>query len=486
MSKRIQTTAILATDNANWRVDFDKNLVPLADSASRIGESGEKSIVSAARAIAESEQGPGRNVVIFSTAIWSDLIRLPQSSLYGLETPELVTALRFEIETLAGIDAEDSAISAVDMTPVAGNRVFWINAISESEWTTIVELLSGRGVRSITLLHPAAATGSRKRNEENTWRIEYWQGAASLYSQSGELIAARQTPLDQANLLALLHGIDPEASLAQCHVVVDPDHTVDELVDSEFHEMDSLASPEKLFAWFQDATTSVIGQGPQSFPGLIHRYSSGSGLRQWLAASIVIAVLAGLCYWHYQWMNGLQSAMDIELSAIEEPAILKQKYDTLVESVLKDRSDKALLAAQSKVDVRKVQFLFTQQTDRLEKLLSMLANLRTSELVVKNITPEEKGVVVSGVSINGDSAPLMANRLRDLAAPMGWRIHPAGQTGELKMTSGGPWQFRILLEDVGPPELVTIHPGQSASRPASESRPVPSANLPYPVSRGFR
>jgi hypothetical protein len=478
MGRRAEYTAILATDNATWRVDFDRSFVPRPGSPQKVNESSERSIVTAARAIAESEQGPGRSVVIFSTAVWSNLIRLPQTSLYGLTADELLTALKYEVETLAGIDAEDSAITAVELTSSAGNRLFWVNAIPESEWSAVVELLSGHGVRTITLLHPAAASSSDLGIDGDgvLYGIQYWQGTASIRNGAGELLGTRQMPLDQANMLSLVQGVDASATLGQSCLTIDPDCVPADFDVASFNTITRLSEAEILASWLRNAALSVFQAGGRPFPGLVHRYKLPSGIGQWVAASVLIAALTGLCAWHYYWLNGVHLAMQRELRAIEEPAILKQNYDKLSQLALEERAKATQLAAQSKIDLKKVQFLFTQQTDRNERLLELLARLRTSELVVKSITPEEKGIVVEGVSINGDSAPLMANRLRDLAAPMGWRIHPASQTGELKMTSGGPWLFRILLEDIGPPELAAGRVGQTSGDGRSSAKRGPLAS----------
>ena len=70
--------------------------------------------------------------------------------------------------------------------------------------------------------------------------------------------------------------------------------------------------------------------------------------------------------------------------------------------------------------------------------------------MILEIGGTEEGVLISGLSLNGESAQALAKRLREKAVPLGWAVNPARQEGQQKLTTGGPWDYEILLTDTGP------------------------------------
>ena len=90
------------------------------------------------------------------------------------------------------------------------------------------------------------------------------------------------------------------------------------------------------------------------------------------------------------------------------------------------------------------------QADRLFKLLELAVACHTSDLRVDRIRPDESGLVISGIALNSESPQDFANKLRPEAETLGWKVSPATLTGQRKMTSGGPWNFEIALQDMEP------------------------------------
>lgn len=96
-----------------------------------------------------------------------------------------------------------------------------------------------------------------------------------------------------------------------------------------------------------------------------------------------------------------------------------------------------------------LQFFLDQQVGRLGKLLVWLLELRTEDVLIRELKPHERGMSIVGLSLNSESAPQLANQLRDAAQPFGWRVSLGAQIGAKTLVSGGPWEFEIILEDVG-------------------------------------
>ena len=146
--------------------------------------------------------------------------------------------------------------------------------------------------------------------------------------------------------------------------------------------------------------------------------------------------------------------MEVTISELKIPLIEKSKHDGMLQGLMQKRDQAISEGNVAKQNLQRVRFLFEGQTSRIHMLLNKLVEFRTPDLVVKEIVANEDGTMISGVSLDSDAAPLLTNRLRDALTPVGWRVHPASQQGQLKMTSGGPWTFSILLQDVGPPSLI--------------------------------
>ena len=154
---------------------------------------------------------------------------------------------------------------------------------------------------------------------------------------------------------------------------------------------------------------------------------------------------------------------------IKKPAEEKKKSDSQLISLLENRleveTEDALLAD----DLKRVRFFLENQNDRIAKLLSLLVELRTNDLVVEEIGGTEAGVLISGISLNGESAQALAKKLRERAVQLGWAVNPAKQDGQQKLSTGGPWKYEILLTDTGPFESAV----QSRKKPGSPVKSKP-------------
>jgi hypothetical protein len=101
-------------------------------------------------------------------------------------------------------------------------------------------------------------------------------------------------------------------------------------------------------------------------------------------------------------------------------------------------------------DLKRISFFLDNQRNRFAKLLNLLIELRTEDLVIQQIGGTEEGVLITGISLNGEAAQALAKRLRERAVELGWAVNPARQEGQQLMTTGGPWKYEILLTDTGP------------------------------------
>ncbi len=119
-------------------------------------------------------------------------------------------------------------------------------------------------------------------------------------------------------------------------------------------------------------------------------------------------------------------------------------------SILEQRTKIESEDASLSDDLKRIRFFLENQSNRIHQLLTLLAELQTDELVIQKINGTEEGVLIEGISLNGKSAQTLAESLRESVLSHGWVVNPARQEGQQKLTTGGPWNFAILLTDTGP------------------------------------
>ncbi len=453
MKRRPEYSVILATDSSVYRADFAGRLARSIISVESTDLNADDSLVDAVRLAIELARPIGRRVVVYSTAVWNQMIAVPRLSVADLGQSELESALKFEAETLVGIDAENAILSAVELGDANDQRRYWVNITELSQWQSIVDLISEERAKLVWLAHPVGAV-TGPNGVLDPPQIEIWGNSISRLASGGTLQSTSEARFNSDRWPSDLGFASPESATTHQPWLLGPDLTDDQIPGS-INEVIRLSDERQLKLWLQTVAAGISGRVALNRP-LIRQEQHASSFAAGLLAKVAAVLLVVMfCSWHIYWLNARNRQLISEIAVSKQPAIEKKKYDALLQNVMEKRTQTKAEATQSKLNARKIQFLFDNQTDRIQRLLKLLVDLRTSDLVVKEIALHEKGMVVSGISLNGESAPNMANRLRDAALPLGWKIHPATQNGEMKMISGGPWKFTILLEDVGPPDTQT-------------------------------
>ncbi len=462
MSKSPDLTIFLVSDRVVARADYSGR-----DRSRRIAfhsfpRDAETTSLAVLESMLESSGPVGRQVVVLDTEIWSQIISLPAASVTGVRQPELQQALRFEVETLTGIDAEQSQLGITDVTPrrrrgPRTERLFWLNVVATDQVRAIVELMRAHGARAVDLAHPlgmaAAPTG------RNCWRLEVWNHqVAWIHGGKLQKIQSRGS-----TWIEELQSRLTDPARAELGSIIVSSEAAMEGVDFGDIPLLNLSEPDALATWMDQTASKVTERDARPLIQLEkQKRESGRGLAFKLGAA-AIALL--FCGGHWWWLDQQQRKLELDTEALKRPALAKQQYDTELAEVLNQRATVDQEAAKMQYQVKRVEFLFKAQTGRLKRLLAMLSDFRTEDLVIQAIEHDPNGLVVRGISLNSYSAPLMANRLREPALPLGWKIHAATQIGEQKMTNGGPWDFSILFEDIGP-----------GLTPVSDSAPVKTAS----------
>ncbi len=434
-------TVILINENRAIRADLSrKGLTSTSDFISQ-NLSSDSSFVENVESVL-ADKPIGRKTLILTTRIWSQVVLLPRLAVDGLTDDELKNALKFEVETLSGVDAELSLVGYKLLRETSENFHYWVSVCTAFEFAQTVSLLESRGCRSVFVGHPA---GMSSRTQ-----IEFWPGLTCY--RHGEEVSAIQ--FCHANLDSHRWIEDFELAgeaIKKGNYVVSKHEQIASLtkfgVDSA--NVLDLESDADLAFWFSDVV-NVVEQRKQT-PPLIKKSKPASIPKTRILLKVALAMIAmAACYLHWNWIKQQETKIANEIESYQKPLAEKKLYDSEIFKTIKTRNDLEQEAEKIRMDSRKVQFLLESQTDRIACLLQILRNLHTNDIMINEIAQDENGMYVAGISLSSETAPLLANRMRELARPKGWQVTPATQKGKKEMVNGGPWDFKIRLTDNGP------------------------------------
>ena len=386
--------------------------------------------------------------VVISTDVWSQIITLPRLSASDLEPEELNEVLKFEAETLSGIEIDEISLAAIPLGRHDDLQRYWVSAIQQNDLDAVHRVLESRGCREIMVAHPAGLSGDPKSSSATT--IEVWNELAYfLEEHASKLVKVKQASADQfVSEHRVLLGIDA------------PEFEINEPI-----EVRRLTQEPCFNQWAGHVASNFLQRESALTAPLIRisKPASGVALRHLLSAAIAVAVV-GFCFWHWNHLQSRNQSLVKQIEEIKKPAEEKKQYDSQLISILEKRAEVESEDASLGDDLKRIQFFLENQSNRIPRLLDLLVELRAPEMVIDEITGSEEGVSISGISLNGEAAQALAKRLREKTVPLGWAVNPARQVGQQKLTTGGPWNYEILLTDTGPFE--------SAVQPRKKSGPA--------------
>lgn len=445
MSKRSECTIFLITESEVVRADFagrrKLKLVDFQKHSRDVSLTASESL----QLVLGGKRKAGRNCLVFETSVWSQVVSVPQRSIEDIQPEELQNALKFEVETLSGVDAEYSALGIFRLQDDNLSQAsFWINVANRDLFESVSQTLKSKGAKWVSLAHPAGFAGDRSRT---TKRIELWENVAILMDGKSPQTIAGLTPhwLEQLGLSGEKKNLDRVSILVQNSELIGE--------ETEISTFRSLENEEALRSWLTSAARRGQSETVNTFPLVktFDRVVAGSALSTTFYRLIAVVLVGLFCFAHWSWLEQNQKKVDQEIARLEAPAKDKRGFDQQLAQTLEQRSNLELDSAASKARMKKIEYLLEFQKGRLGKLLEQLKILRTTDLVINEIRLHEKGIVVSGLTLKSKSAHELAAKLTDVAkSTMGWDVNPASQVGKNQLKDGGPYEFSILLEDVGP------------------------------------
>lgn len=376
----------------------------------------------------------GSRTIILSTDVWSQVVLLPKLSVVGIDPIDLDEALKFEAETLSGIDIDEISLASMPLGPKDDFQQFWVSAIRKSDLEDVNKLLESRGCRELVIAHPAGLSGNLQSSPSGE-SIEIWDDLAfHLVNHATKLSFVKQLSSDHFESdTPILFGGSAAGQL------------------EGYPNVSLLTDEQSARQWSGQVADNYTRRIGELQAPLIRRTkrASATPIRH-VVTGIIALIVVGFCFWHWQFVHRNNESLRQRIIQVKIPAAEKKKNDAQLIAILEQRAEVEVEDSSLGDDLKRVRFFLDNQRDRFAKLLNLLIDLRTNDLVIQEIGGTEEGVLISGISLNGESAQALAKRLREKVVPLGWAVNPARQEGQQQLTTGGPWKYKILLTETGP------------------------------------
>lgn len=443
MPKRPQITIIHHYNRGAIRADFGSDL---SQAIYKVEESVdvESSVREAIEQVVAGHAPLSHRTIVTTTEVWSQVVSLPRLSVTGIEPEELIEALKFEAETLSGIEIDEIQLAYTPLGRQDDLQRYWVSAIRQADLDAVNAMLESAGCREIVIAHPTGLAGNPKLDAvRNT--IEVWEDLAYFLSGTeNRLHTVKQASAEHftSNSRVLL-GIGNRATSNAIELesaVLEQDIEIEQLAESDCFDR-----------WVQQVASNYLSRRAELNAPLIRLTKGATGIpvRHFVSAAIA-ALTLGFCFWHWNYLQNRNIELLQKIEEVKQPAVEKKKYDSQLISILEQRAEVEKEDSALGDDLKRVQFFLENQSDRFSKLLAVIGEVRTNDLVIQQIDCNEEGVSLMGISLNGEAAQGLARAMREKTVPLGWVVNPARQEGQQKLTTGGPWNFEILLTDVGP------------------------------------
>lgn len=387
---------------------------------------------------------PGSRVIVLSTDVWSQLVRLDASATAMVEPKDMARVLAFEIEPLSNIAAFDSALHFVPIDQNAQYRNFWVNSIPAGDLRDVTAIVRRLGSQLVGVAHPGGVTMGTK---EAWQRIEFWPDL---------VLGVNVDSAGQRSLLSI--NVDPRQSGWEAEVekwrsevgrpsrreIVYYDDTfpgaVDDIVPLDLNDDDNLGK------WLSHWATSAGVRKP--FVPIVRSPRRPLTLQErWFIAIGLAAFVALAAFGHSRYVSSRLKFMESEIERFTQPAKTLANIEKTCNERTKQIATKTAEAQSVESDLRECKEVLSIRQRRISDLLEVLVASRPEHVVVRRIDVTTNQVAVHGLALEPELSDILATELEAQLSAMSWNIDPAHQIDQLWLGDGGPWEFQIRLLD---------------------------------------
>ena len=433
MAKRSDISILLFFDRQMVRADFGKDISQPSFYLQETVDV-ESTLYEAIIQVTQNQPRLGSKTLVLSADVWSQIVLLPKLSVSGIEPADLEEVLKFEAETLSGIDIDEISLASTNLGVEDDYQKFWVSAIRNADLDAINEHLESLGCRDTLIAHPSGfAADTDARSNRRT--LEVWEDLVFHLTDNS-------TRLEQVKQ----RSSEP---LVSSEPILTGSQNID--LDEEDATFENLTDDVTVKRWagivahnYRKRLDSILA------PRLRHFDRTPTRPIRHIFSGIIALLVVGFCFWHAQYVQQYNKNLQAKISELEAPAAEKKKNDGQLIQILEKRAEVETAVTALGDDLKRITFFLESQNNRFATLLELLIEMRTEDLVIEQVEGTEEGILISGVSLNGEAAQGLAKSLRERSVKLGWAVNPARQEGQQKLTTGGPWDYKILLAETGP------------------------------------
>ena len=173
MAKRSDISILLFFDRQMVRADFGKDISQPSFYLQETVDV-ESTLYEAIIQVTQNQPRLGSKTLVLSADVWSQIVLLPKLSVSGIEPADLEEVLKFEAETLSGIDIDEISLASTNLGVEDDYQKFWVSAIRNADLDAINEHLESLGCRDTLIAHPSGfAADTDARSNRRT--LEVWE-----------------------------------------------------------------------------------------------------------------------------------------------------------------------------------------------------------------------------------------------------------------------------------------------------------------------
>lgn len=397
--------------------------------------------------IAENTAAPlGRKLWILTPHLQVSLLSVPSMQVEGVDEETLIQALQFELEGMTGQSSIDMILAYHLLSVRDEFNNYWVSQVHQLVFEDVIQAVKKAGCRLGGLLHPGALPVPLRSSEASEWiRLECWPGQIlALISQKDEEFNIKSFYLDSNHWQTEL-----EEWFSEQDRVIHSESLYNnqiEFIPATDHAL-YLNDPETIAIWLGHWAHLLLQNKVPSVPVLSPRSKVNKELLL-ISASGAGALL--ICGTHLLWNLYYTNYYTSEFESLQQTA---KGIKALQAEIKKKRDQRNTIQKQLvrlENDSKSIPDMLTALQQRPSRLLRAIATGHPDQMVLEEIKIDVDKVIVRGVTLESVAANEMTGYLEENLTGIGWSIDPPKKKDmNLFSESGGPWEYEIVLNDMG-------------------------------------
>ena len=412
-----------------------------------------------------------KRTIIVSQEFWTGVIDIDDRSVYGLEGDDLTQMLKFETEVLSNLDPMNSRLACLELSPVPPDtRRFWMTSIASETAASLDNIVANRGGKLATLIHPMGLVGPDPNL--NDWTEIHGDIAGAFQRSETGLARAAITPISRQSdrwlrSLGAMYGSNLPTIGWETAETASPNAFDGKLF--------SLSDAEQSESWITRATTTITAA--TDIPAVRPAAAATNPNTYRLVGAIALFLIAIACGLDFLVKRSTTADLQTQIDGLDQPLQQKRMLESRLKELTTEVSEKQQAVDLSKQNLRQLSYL-EDNKKRFSELLQLIGLHSDKHLVLEAISLTETGVILSGRVIVRESAHNLATKISDKLSGRGWASKSIRLDGTNQLTTGGPWDFSIHVDEMPTgttpiaQDAASVDATEGAKQPASLQRPV--------------